>query len=60
MSRQSKIEDDYPDEERFVTIGLDAYGNLLVVVYTFRETDIRIISARKATTAEEQLYGENL
>ncbi len=28
------VEDDFPDEERFVTIGMDAFGQILVVVYT--------------------------
>jgi uncharacterized DUF497 family protein len=56
--RAITIDDDYPDEERFVTIGLDANGILLVVVYTYREDDIRIISARKATTFEQHFYSE--
>jgi uncharacterized DUF497 family protein len=52
------IEDDYPDEERFVTIGLDALGRILVVVYTWRGENIRIISARKATAYERKHYEE--
>jgi len=49
---------DYPDhnEERFVTIGMDAYGRILVVVYTWRGDVIRIISARKATKPEQKQY----
>lgn len=31
------IEDDYPDEERFVTLGMDALGRILLVVYTYAE-----------------------
>lgn len=50
------IPDDDPDEERFITIGLDALGRLLVVVYTLRGEDIRLISARKATPRERQQY----
>ena len=50
------IEDEHPNEERFVTLGLDALGRLLVVVYTFRDDTIRIISARKATSAEQRYY----
>ena len=50
------IEDDYPDEQRFVTIGIDALQRVLVVVYTFRDDDVRIISARKATGPEQQYY----
>ena len=50
------IEDDYPDEQRFITIGLDAFGRTVVVVYTYRAGAIRIISARKATPAERRYY----
>ncbi len=50
------IVDEHPDEERFVTIGMDLLGRVLVVVYTFREQDIRIISARKATARERKQY----
>jgi uncharacterized protein len=46
------------DEERFVTIGMDAYGRILVVVYTWREDVIRLISARKATKQERKQYEE--
>ncbi len=49
--------DDFADEERFVTLGTDAFGRLLVVVYTWRgEQIIRIISARKATRHERTQY----
>ena len=47
------IEDSDQGEERFVTIGMDCIGRILVVVYTWRsELSIRIISARKATKNE--------
>lgn len=52
------IEDDFPGEERFVTIGSDALGRVLVVVYTYREDIIRIISARRATSGERKQYEE--
>lgn len=52
------IEDDTPDEERFVTIGADALGRILVVVYTWRGESIRLISARKATKTERKMYQE--
>ena len=42
-------------EERFVTTGL-VNGALLTVVYTERGERIRIISARKATTHEQEEY----
>lgn len=47
-------------EKRFVTIGMDGFGRLLVVVYTWRDENIRIISARKATRSEVQQYESQL
>ena len=52
------ISDTRFDEERFVTLGLDAFGRALVVVYTLRGNEIRVISARKATRQERQQYEE--
>ena len=37
------------EEERWITLGIDALGRLAVVVYTWREDNIRLISARAAT-----------
>ncbi len=54
------IDDPDHSEPRFVTIGLDAYGRILVVVYTWRGESIRLISARKATKREQKYYGSNL
>ena len=48
-----------PDAEgelRFVTLGMDALGRILVVVYTPRADRIRIISARKASPREAKHY----
>jgi uncharacterized protein len=54
------LTDDNPDEERFITIGMDAFGRVLVVIYTYREPAIiRIISARRATPRERKSYEEN-
>jgi hypothetical protein len=50
------IEDDYPEEERFVTIGMNAVGQILVVVYAYRGNIIRLISARRATSYECRQY----
>lgn len=50
-------DEDSEDEERWVTIGLDAFERLLVVVYTWRGMNIRLISARKATRRELEEYG---
>jgi len=37
-------------EQRFVTIGANAFGHLKIVVYTHRGDDERIISVRKPET----------
>jgi uncharacterized DUF497 family protein len=42
--------------ERFVTLGLDALGRLLVVSWTSREQEFRIISARRANRSEARQY----
>ena len=45
------------DEPRFVTLGLSNLGNLLVVVYTYRDPDaIRLISAWKANKRQRGAY----
>lgn len=44
------------DEERFATVGMDLLGRIIDVVYTYRNDDIRIISARKATRKERKVY----
>ena len=43
-------------EARFIVIGRGANYNLLVVVYTSRNDDTRIISARRATRSETKAY----
>ncbi|NOZ68377.1 MAG: BrnT family toxin [Deferribacteres bacterium] len=45
-------------EERFLMLGLSYRLRILVVCYCFRESDseIRIISARKATKKEQKVY----
>jgi hypothetical protein len=50
-----KAESD-PDEQRSITIGIGAVGRLLVVVYTWRGKNIRIISARPAEAHEREEY----
>ena len=47
---------DSVDEQRHVLLGMSAYGNLLVVVYTMRGEVPRIISARKPTARERRQY----
>ena len=43
-------------EERFRTLGMDFLGRLVIVVYTNRGEDIRMISARKAKPHHRALY----
>ena len=54
-------EDDSIDEDRWITMGKDKRGMILVVVHTFIVQDrdkrkIRMISARKATRNETKQY----
>jgi uncharacterized protein len=55
-------------EERWITLGLDRAGMLLVVCHTFREESgaggeasakVRLISARRADRRESAQYREN-
>jgi uncharacterized DUF497 family protein len=51
------------EEERWITLGIDRNGVLLVACHTYRDVDassceIRIISARKATKKEMRQYEE--
>jgi uncharacterized DUF497 family protein len=43
-------------EQRFVTLGMDAIGRVLVVVHTPRGENTRLISARMASPAEVEQY----
>jgi uncharacterized DUF497 family protein len=45
-----------PVEQRFVVLGADATGRILVVVYSWRGNDIRLISARRAEPHEREEY----
>ena len=49
-------EESDPHQQRFVTLGMGAMGRLLVVVYTWRGENIRIISARLAEAHEREQY----
>ena len=47
---------DAAGEERFVSLGMDARGRLLVTVFTVRGNRVRLISSRRATRAERRAY----
>ena len=51
------IEDpDATGERRFVTLGMDALGRILVVIHVQRGERTRVISARKASAGESKKY----
>ncbi|MEN9521239.1 MAG: hypothetical protein RLZZ381_3827 [Cyanobacteriota bacterium] len=52
------IFDDRFEEERYITIGIDLFSRILVVTYTMRDDEIRLISARKASKNERLQYEE--
>ena len=43
-------------EQRFISIGVNVFGQLRVVVYAFRGDDARFISVRKAEPKEIRAY----
>ncbi len=43
-------------EARFITLGMDSLGRVLVVVHTPRGESTRLISARKASRGEMEQY----
>ena len=43
-------------EQRFITLGMDALGRVLVVVHTQRGERTRVISVRKASRGESEQY----
>ncbi|NUO80992.1 BrnT family toxin [candidate division KSB1 bacterium] len=50
-------QEEYVDGElRFATIGLDFRFRIIVVVYTYRENNIRLITARPTTKNERRAY----
>lgn len=59
--RALTIRDASPDEEeRWITLGMDSMGRVLVVIYTWPGRGIRLISARRATPGERHEYEESL
>jgi len=47
-------------EQRFVTLGANTFGSLMVVAWTPRDEDVRIISVRKPTPKERRTYEEGV
>lgn len=53
-------EQDVATEQRFVTVGSDGAGRIVVVIYSYRIDTIRLISARKATPKERKQYEKGI
>ena len=51
---------DAQGETRHVTVGLDSLARVVVLVFTYRGDDIRLISARRANRRERQHYESGL
>ncbi len=51
-----QLDPDSDDEERFIAVGVGSAGIILIVIYTLRGEEIRIISARHATRPEVKSY----
>ena len=51
------IEDDSAQgERRFVSIGMNTFGRLMVVVYTYEGENTRLVSVRHAEPKERRSY----
>ncbi len=47
-------------EQRFVSIGTNVLGSLMVVAYTYRGDDVRLLSVRKAEPKERRTYEKGI
>ena len=55
------VEDESAEgEQRFVTIGMNVFGDLMIVVHTPRADGPRIISVRKPDPKERKHYEEDI
>ncbi len=57
LTREDEVTD---GEQRFVTVGMNTLGRILVVVYAYRGEDIRLVSARPGTRRERKHYEEGI
>jgi uncharacterized protein len=49
-------EQHFDEEDRYLDLGMSSRGRLVVISYTERAPNIRIISCRKATKSERKAY----
>ena len=59
-ARAISARDEAEREERWISIGMDSLGRVLVVVYAWRGERVRVISARPATRREAGQYEEGI
>ena len=59
-SGSTREDPDAGGERRFVTVGADALGRIVTVVYIDRGTEVRLISARPATRKETEAYARRI
>jgi uncharacterized DUF497 family protein len=52
----TREDSDTENEQRFITLGMGGKQRILVVVYTYREETIRLISAWKANEPQRRRY----
>ncbi|MBI3246318.1 MAG: BrnT family toxin [Deltaproteobacteria bacterium] len=50
------VDDSARGEQRFVSIGMNTFGRVMVVVYTYEGEDTRLISVRHAEPKERRAY----
>ncbi|TDY03025.1 BrnT family toxin [Thiohalophilus thiocyanatoxydans] len=56
----SMEDEDAGGEDRYIAMGQDAVGRVLVIVYSYRGETIRLISARPATRREIEVYEKGI
>ena len=56
----TREDEDTEGEQRFVSVGSDAMGRMLTVVYSYQGEVIRMISTRLATRTERRAYEEGV
>jgi uncharacterized DUF497 family protein len=56
----TREDEDAEGEQRFVSVGSDAVGRVLTVVYSYQGEVIRMISARQSTGTETRAYEEGI
>lgn len=50
-------EDERPyGEDRYLALGMDYEGRVLIVAFAFRSDNVRVISARRASRREQEQY----